>query len=102
MTWTKSAIKITPKAESDFWLEEIFVSDLNKLTKFSKDKKFSRTWGTIYQHSMAKLSKSYAERCFAPSPLPEEVNRRLNEQIENSRDLLLELLFEQNRLNKIA
>jgi hypothetical protein len=72
------------------------------LAKSSPDRKHREIWITIYKHSMAKLSKSHAERCCAPHPLPDEVDNKLNDQIEISRDLLLKMLFRQDQISDAA
>ena len=84
------------------FVEKTYKNPKTKIMKLSQNAKDHKTWTTIYQHSMAKLSKCYAEQCFAPNPLPEEVSLKLNNQIENSRDLLLEILFKSEQMSEIA
>ncbi len=64
----------------------------NLRKKVGRAKEKTETWVVIYKYSLAKMNKSCIEQCFAPYPLPEELKQRLNDQIENSRDSLLEML----------
>jgi hypothetical protein len=97
------SLQLAKVLEQPAWLRIAFI----KKTKIARarslqDRKDIKTWTDISKHSLAKINKSYTEHCFAPHPLPEEISERLNEQIKNSRDSLLESLFEQNQIFDLA
>ncbi len=62
-------------------------------------KKQDWQWAIIYEHSLAKTSKSLAEQYYAPQPLPVELDERFNERIETSRNQLIAILMDSGHLS---
>ncbi len=68
-----------------------------KLRRFS-DHKDEEEWKIIYNHYLAKVSKSLAEQSYAPNPLPTDMCKNFSDRIEATRNQLLSILKQENYL----